>query len=146
MSAFFRLFCLFAMVLWSNNLAAISAITLSGSPGALTINAAVAGSNPTSVTDATTAYSILTTATLRKITGKINTTMPTGVTLNVRLTAPSGAVSAGFVSMTKTNKNLVTNITALVLVSGLSVTYQLSATVAAAQVAGATRTLTLTVN
>lgn len=146
MSVFFRLFCLFAMVLWSSNLSAVSAITLSGSPGALTVNAAVAGSQPTSVTNATTTYSILTTSTLRTITGKVNTAMPTGVTLQVRLTAPSGAVSAGFVSMTTTNKNLVRQITALVLVSGLSVTYQLSATVAAAQVAGATRTLTLTVN
>lgn len=146
MGVFFRFFCVFAMVLSSNNLSAVSAITLSGSPGALTINAAIAGSNPTSVTDATTTYSISTTSTLRTIKGKINTTMPTGVTLQVRLTAPSGAVSQGFVSMSTTSRNLVTNITALVLVSGLSVTYQLSATVAAAKVTGVTRTLTLTVN
>lgn len=117
--------------------------TVSGNPAALTINSATAGSQPNSVQNATTSYSLSTTGT-RTITGKINSAMATGLTLNVSLAAPTGATSTGLQSMTTTAKNMVTGIPVLSLTSGLTITYQLSATVSAAPATGQTRTLTLT--
>lgn len=119
-------------------------ISLSGNPGGLTISSAVAGQQPTSASNSSTTYSVATTTVVRRITGKINSAMPAGVTLSVRLTAPSGATSAGSVAMTTTTKNLVTSIPKNTNASGLSITYTLSATAAAAKVTNATKTLTLT--
>lgn len=116
--------------------------TVSGNPATLIINTATAGSQPNSVQNASTSYSISTTSN-RIITGKINTAMASGLTLSVSLAAPAGATSAGLQSMTTTAKNLVTGIPTLSLTMGLTITYRL-ATVTAAPVTNQTRTLTLT--
>lgn len=121
------------------------AISLSGSPSAFTINSAVAGQQPTAVTNSSTTYSVTTTTVIRVITGKINTAMPANTTLKVTLAAPTGATSLGAVTMTTTAQNLITGIPLATVSSGKTVTYNFSATVSAAQVANATRTLTLTV-
>jgi len=64
--------------------------------------------------------------------------------LSVNVTAPSGAVSAGFVALTASDQNLVTGIDnvneALVAIS-----FKLDATVAAGVVASATKTFTMTI-
>lgn len=122
----------------------IDAITVSGNPGTLTVSAAVAGSAPTSATDATTTYAVTTNNTARKITGALATVMPTGTTLTVNLGAPTGGTSAGAVTLTTTAASLVTGI-ANIAQGSLTITYTLAATVSATQVTAATNTLTYTV-
>lgn len=120
------------------------ALSLSGSPSVLTINSAIAGQQPNSVTNTSTTYSVTTTILVKVITGKIQSNMPSGVTLQVSLAAPAGATSLGLVSMTSVAQNLVTGIPTNTTANVKTVTYSLSATVNAAQVSNATKTLTLT--
>lgn len=122
---------------------AINEISVSGNPAALIITAATAGSAPNSVNDASTTYAITTNETSRKITGAINTAMPTGLTLTVQLAAPTGGTSAGAVTLTAVAADLVTGISTL-NESTKTITYQLSATSAAGVVPSATKTVTLT--
>ncbi len=123
---------------------AINELTVSGNPGALTVSTATAGAAPNVVTDATTTYAITTNETNRKITGSINTAMPTGVTLSATLAAPAGATSGGKLALGTTAVDLVTGISSL-NESGKTITYELSATSAAGVVPSATKTVTLTI-
>lgn len=123
---------------------AINELGVSGSTASLTVNAATAGSAPTAVTDSTTTYAITTNETNRKITGALNTAMPSGVTLSVTLGAPTGATSTGKVALTGTAQDLVTGISTL-NESGKSIEYELAATSAAGVVASASKTVTLTI-
>lgn len=125
-------------------ISSISAISVSGNPGALVVNSAVAGSQPTSATDSTTTYSVTTNGTSQKITGSIDTTMPSGSSLSINLTAPSGATSSGSVALTTTAQNLVTGISN-VAQANMPITYTLNADVSAAAASGQTRTVTLTI-
>ncbi len=123
---------------------AIDEISVSGNPSAMIISSATAGSQPTAVTNATTSYSITTNGTTKKITGKINTAMPANTSLKVTLAAPTGGTSAGQVTLTTTDQNLVTGIGTLAE-SGKTITYEFSATISAGVVSSATKTVTLTV-
>jgi hypothetical protein len=122
---------------------AINEISVSGSPGPLVVNSATAGSEPNEDTDNSTNWAITTNQTARKITGSINTAMPTNVTLEINLTAPTGGVSENDVSLSATDADLVTSIET-VAESGLTITYTLSATVAAGVVPQAQKTVTIT--
>jgi len=122
---------------------AITEISVSGNPGALNVATATAGQDPDEVSDATTTYSITTNRDNLKITGALNTAMPTGTTLKLNLEAPTGATSAGDVSMSATAADLVTGITKK-KGSSLQVTYKLSATVEAGVVSTTSKTVTLT--
>ena len=125
---------------------AINEMAASTDPGALTISTATAGSQPDNATDATTTYAITTNADSsapKKITGAIESVMPTAVTLTVNLAAPSVGSSAGATALSTSAADLVTGISK-VAESGRTITYTLSATVAAGVVASATRTVTLT--
>lgn len=122
---------------------AINQVSVSGTPS-LTINAAVAGSAPTTVTATGSTYSVTTNQTGAKITAAIDATMPTGVTLSTTLTAPAGGTSAGIKSLSATATDVVTGITKLNQ-AGLAITYQLDATAAAGVVSSATRTVTYTI-
>jgi len=121
---------------------AINELAFTGSPS-LVISAGTAGSAPTSVT-ANASYAVTTNETGRKITAALSSGLPDGVTLSVSLAAPSGASSAGTVSLGTTAKDVVTGIGG-VSASGLSVTYTLSATAAAGVVASDSRTVTYTI-
>jgi hypothetical protein len=124
---------------------AINELSVSGSPGALTVSTATAGQAPNVVTDSTTSYSITTNEDDRKITGAINTAMPSGVTLTVALQAPVGSGStAGPVVLTTTAQELVTGISRL-NETGRGITYSLQATAAAGVVSSASKTVTLTI-
>jgi hypothetical protein len=123
---------------------AINEISVSGDPGSLIINTATAGSEPNDATDNSTTYAITTNGSNKKITGEIDTAMPTDVTLKVNLQAPTGGTSAGAVTLTSTAADLVTGIST-VAQSGLTITYTLSATVDAGVVASASKTVTLTI-
>lgn len=122
----------------------INQMSVSGNPGALTINAATAGSAPTSVSDASTTWGITTNQTGTKVTAAIDQAMPANVTLRVNLAAPTGATSAGAVALGTSGVDVVTGITKL-SESGKVITYTLSATAAADVVANASRTVTYTV-
>lgn len=123
---------------------AINEISVSGNPGALIVITAVPGSQPTAVTDATTTYAITTNIASKKITGALNTAMPANTALKVTLVAPTGGSSAGQVTLTASAQDLVTGISTLAE-SGLAISYEFSATLAAGVVASAQKTVTLTV-
>ena len=122
---------------------AINEISVSGDPGNLVVNTATAGSEPTADTDATTTWAVTTNESSKKMTGSINTAMPANVTLEVNLTAPTGGSSQGDVTLSDSDADLVTAIST-VAESGLTITYTLSATIAAGTVAQAQKTVTLT--
>ena len=121
----------------------VNEMGVSGNPAALTISTATAGSEPDDATDSTTTYAITTNATGKKITGAIDSAMPADVTLRVNLAAPTGGSSAGATALSTTAADLVTGVTK-VAEGSKTITYTLSATVAAGVVASATRTVTLT--
>jgi len=124
---------------------AINELNLDGATVELTVNSAVAGSQPTQATDSDT-YDITTNCAenAKKITGAINTDMPSGLTFKVNMTAPTGGSSQGAVTMSETAANLVTAVDA-VAESNIAIDYSLDATVAAGVVASANKTLIVTI-
>jgi hypothetical protein len=123
----------------------LDTLTVSGNPSPMTINTAVAGQQPTSVSNSSTTYSVIVVSLSgRSITGQLNANMPSNVTLKVALAAQSGSTSAGSVAMSTTAQNLVTGIPIITISAPATITYTLSATVNAAQVTNGTRVLTLT--
>ena len=122
---------------------AINQISVSGTPSLL-INAATAGSAPTSVTSSGNTWAVTTNQSTAMITASIPTAMPAGLTLSANLAAPAGATSTGLTALGTTAVNVVTGITKL-NASGLSLTYQLDATAAAGVVTSATRVVTFTI-
>lgn len=122
---------------------AIDEISVSGNPGALQVNTATAGSEPTDATDATTSWAVTTNGSGKKMIGSINTVMPPNTTLYVNLTAPAGGTSLGDVTLSTGDADLVTGIST-VAESGLTITYTLSATIAAGVIPAAQKTVTLT--
>lgn len=123
---------------------AINQIAITGSPS-LTVSTAVAGSQPTSATDATSAWAVTTNQTSAKVSATIPTVMGTGLTLRVNLAAPAGATSAGSVALGTVAVDLVTVITKLAQGS-LTATYGLDATAAAGVVASSTKVVTYTIS
>jgi hypothetical protein len=122
---------------------AVNQIAFVGAPS-LIITTAIAGSAPTSVTDATATWAVTTNQTTAKITASIPLAMPAGLTLSANLTAPSVGSSAGLTALGTVATDMVTGITK---VNGalLPVTYQLDATSAAGVVASSTRVVTYTI-
>jgi hypothetical protein len=123
--------------LWSDS------ISISANPPTLVISAPPAGQNPNSVSDSSTYYVLGLLFGSRRIVGRINANMPTGLTLQVQLQAPAGGTSAGPVTMTSIAQTLVSYNLGILLNSQLDITYILSATSQAASGSGS-RTLTLT--
>jgi hypothetical protein len=122
----------------------ICRISTSGNPAALIISAAVPGSDPTTVSNALTTYAVTTNVLDATITAAIDADMPPGVNLSVALAAPTGATSAGDVSLDQVDRPVVTGLTGLA-VSGKTITYKLSATAAAGVIASDSRTVTFTI-
>lgn len=123
---------------------AINQIAFVGTPS-LTITTAVAGSAPTSVTDASASWAVTTNQTGAKISASIPSTMPAGLTLSVNLAAPTGAASASYQQLSTVAIDLVTGITKQAQGS-LAATYKLDATPAAGVVTSATRVVTYTIS
>ncbi len=122
---------------------AINQVGVTGSP-TLDINAAVAGSAPTSATSAGNSWAVTCNQTGAKITASIGAAMPAGVTLSATLGAPAGAASAGIKSLGTVAVDMVTGITKL-NASALALTYQLDATAAAGVITSTTRVVTYTI-
>ena len=122
---------------------AINQVAVTGAPS-LVINAAVAGSAPTSVTSVGNTWSVTCNQTGAMITASIPSAMPAGLTLSANLTAPAGATSTGLTALGVTAVNVVTGITKLNS-AGLALGYQLDATAAAGVVSSSTRVVTYTI-
>ena len=121
---------------------AINQIAVSGSPS-LTINTATAGSAPTAAT-ASANWAVTTNQSNSKVTAQLDSDMPTGLTLTVNLGAPTGASSAGAVTLSSSSVDVVTAITKKAE-GALSVGYSLTATAAAGVVSSTSRTVTFTI-
>lgn len=114
-------------------------IDVSGNPGTLTVSP---GGAP--ATDSSTTYSVVTNESNQRISAALDSNMPTGLTLQASLQAPSGATSAGLQTLSTSSANLVTGISN-VNQTGLTVTYSLTALVSAATAPAATRIVTYTI-
>lgn len=120
----------------------ITAISFAGSPSLL-ISTATAGSALDSATAAATWN--ITTNQLVHVTASIASAMPSGLTLSVKLAAPtSTGTSDGEIALSTTAANVVNGI-GPVAGPNLSVTYVLQAALSAGVVAPATTTVTYTV-
>ncbi|MEP6999963.1 MAG: hypothetical protein ABI969_05765 [bacterium] len=123
---------------------AINQIAFVGTPS-LTITTAVAGSAPTSVTDASSTWAVTCNQTGAKISANIPLAMPAGLTLSANLAAPAGATSASYQALGTVAVDLVTGITKLAQGS-LAATYKLDATAVAGVVTTQTRVVTYTIS
>lgn len=120
-------------------------LSVAGDPGQLTIATATPGSAPAPVSNNQSSYSVSSENLLgARITGRVDAPLPAGVTLTLTLQAPTGASSAGAVTLDASERDLVTGIPAGSF-SGLTITYRLSATTAAGVVPPSSRTVTLIV-
>jgi len=108
------------------NVSEINVIAVQGEIS-MTISQATAGQAPDAATDAGT-YALTTNGTKKKITAELDEDMPTGLTLNANMSAPSGAGSKGKKSLSDEAVDLVTDITQ-VRGSGLALNYEAVATV-----------------
>lgn len=133
----------FVLIATSGSLTAQTNSLTVSSPGALSISTATTGSQPTSRSDQTARYSVTAASGRMKITGYADTPLPPGVTLQISLVAPSGAVSLGSVTLTGTAQDLVRYIPAGTY-TNLTITFSLSATVAAGVVPYNTSQVVLT--
>lgn len=121
----------------------VSQVSVSGNPTPLLVNTASAGSASTTAAATGTTYAITTNEVNQKITASLDQDMPAGVTLELQLAAPSGAVSAGSVALRRAGADVVTGISSTTA-SALPVTYRLIAS-PQVRVPAASRTVTLTI-
>ncbi|MFI5228692.1 MAG: hypothetical protein ACHQWU_06470 [Gemmatimonadales bacterium] len=120
-------------------------LSVSGSPAALKITAAVAGSPPNAAVNAATTYTVKARRANqpRKITAQLDSPMPGGTTLMIDLTPVTTSTGAGPVNLTTAAQDLVVNITNTTNRTG-AISYTFSATTAAGVVPSSTRTVTFT--
>jgi hypothetical protein len=137
------------LLVLASRTSASQTISAPTNPTTLTITNAVAGSQPLSVTVPAVNYTATTPNPANrtyKITASLNSALPVGVTLTATMTAPAGGgASAGAVSLSTTAADLVTGIPRSLTNSPGTITYQLSATVAAGVVTSTSRIVTLTI-
>jgi hypothetical protein len=107
---------------------AAQSILVSGDPGALAVSTTIAGFQPAAATDASTTYT-LTSLINQKVVARLNTPLPVGDTLKVRL---SGSTSLGDVILTTTDRDVLGALS--VGAHNGTITYTLKATMAASPV------------
>ena len=123
---------------------AINQIGVTGGPAPMVISTATAGSAPSSVTASGGSYAVTTNESNKKITASLDEPLPAGVRLEVSLTAPQGASSAGDMPLSTADADLVTGISTQAA-SALPITYRLIADASVHMAAPATRTVTFTI-
>lgn len=129
----------------SYTIGSITQIAFSGNPGTLTINSVTPGVGLNNAVDSSTSWALTTNLSSQKVTAQLSSSFPSGITLSINLTAPSGASSIGSVAINAaTATTLVTGISNSVA-SGLTVTYTLAATVTA-PLGSLSRTVTYTLS
>ena len=122
---------------------AVSLIETSGDVSLVVNGVDAIGGGLAADTHAASTYAITNNDGAKKVQAALDVAMPAGVTLALAMAAPSGATSSGAVELTAVGQDLVTGVGA-VDEAGLTMTYELGATVAAGVISG-TRTVTLTV-
>ncbi len=129
----------------SFEVAPIHAIAVSGDPLPLVINSASAGSEPDDAIDSTTSYSFTTNSVYGPsfISASLDSAMPLGVTLWVKLAAPVGALSEDYVPLSNYEQIVVFGLEAGTA-SGLGIWYKLHAPAEAGFNGGGSRTVTFT--
>ena len=133
-----------ALLVGGSGFARAQTLSVTGTPASMTISGAIAGSQPATLTNNSTTYTVSALPILpKKITAQINTNMPAGVTLTVLLVPPSGATNAGRVALDNIARDVVSNVTNLLPQTKI-IEYQLSATVSAGVISTSTRTVTFT--
>ncbi len=126
------------------SVAAINQIAVSGTV-TLNITTAVAGSGPTQATDDLSTWAVTTNQTGAKVSATLDSDMPSGLTLQVALDAPSVGSSTGAKTLSTTGVDLVTGVTQI-SGSGLGMHYTLDAALTAGVVASGSRIVTYTVS
>lgn len=141
--------CLLVTALLLSGSRAVTAQTITftnGNGGTFTIASALAGSNPTTVSNGAGNFTTTTKnnqGTLR-IRASLNQAMPANTTLTLTLTYPAGT-NQGAQVLSITPVNMVINIPAFQGTRTGTVTYSFSATPSAGVVAPFQRTVTLTI-
>ncbi len=122
----------------------IAEVSLDTDTFSVTVNSAVAGSQPSNATSSST-YDVASNAgdNAKKITASINSDMPANVTLSISLAAPAGATSAGYVTLSSVAADAVTGVDTT-NTTNLAVSVRLASTVSAGVISSSSRTLTLT--
>ena len=122
----------------------VESIAVGAGAVTLTFTTPTAGSAFTDATQ-TSSYNITVNTEDNKITGLLDSDFATGITLSVKLAAPSGASSEDYVDLSTTAADLVTDV-ATVNATGLSIDYTASATSEALPNGpGETNTVTFTI-
>ena len=141
---------LVALLLSNSRAIVAQTVSVSGSPASFRVSTAVAGSEPTALTDATTTYTVNTPVggggTKYQVTAQLNANMPVGTTLTATLAVPAGSagVANGAIPLDVTARTLINSIKKNY--SGTAgITYQFAATVSAGVISSTTRTVTLTI-
>lgn len=119
-------------------------VSVSGDPPALAVGSAGAGNELQPATNSSTTYSVIVLELGLGITGQMDAPMPANTMLRVTLAAPGSASSLGPVPLTTTPQALVRALP-LGTFSGLPITYEFSAVVAAGVVPTTSRVVTLTI-
>lgn len=114
-----------------------------GTVGPLAVTTAVAGSQPVPVIGNSSYTGTVPFAGQMKVVCSLNANMPTGTTLAIRLTAPSGGTSLGDVIVDVTQRSLVIAATP-VFFTNVTIRYTFTPTVAAGVLPLTTRTATYT--
>jgi hypothetical protein len=124
----------------------ISTISVSGSPGAMTLTTATAGSAPTAVPDATTTYSLTNNAgeDSKMVTATMDRNTPADVTLEVTLEVPDAYATATKQILSTDTVKVLEHI-GNVSVTGKTITYSLSAYKGAAAISAQSVEVTFTI-
>jgi hypothetical protein len=135
---------IFGGLLCFGAVAKAQSLSIGTSPSAMTINTAIPGQPPSDVNSNVTNYTITGKKNRTyKITARLSSAMPAGVTLTLTMTAPTGATSLGPVTLDATTRDVVSNIINQ-SAEIEQITYQLSATAAAGVITPQSRTVTFT--
>jgi hypothetical protein len=120
-------------------------LSVSGSPAALKITTASAGSPPNAAVNTATTYTVTAKNKnqARKITAQLNAAMPAGTTLTIDLNPVNNSTSAGPVDLTTTAQDLGIDITNTANLTA-AITYTFSASSAAGVVPSSFRVVTFT--
>ncbi|MDB4899647.1 MAG: hypothetical protein JWN53_1455 [Gemmatimonadetes bacterium] len=115
-------------------------------PVSLTITTAVAGSNPTSVSNGVSRYTLVTkkNAGFTRITARIPANMPANTTLSVTLVSPGGTiVSAGTIALSTTAQVVLSGLpNTTTTFAATALTYKLDATPLGGVIGSSTRVVT----
>lgn len=138
-----------ALLLLGSRAAAAQSFTVSlANLGTMNVIAAVAGSDPTSITQSSTTYTLVTKKNkgITRVSANLDAALPAGVTLTVSLPSPGGGiVSAGAITLTTAQQDVLTSLpNANTTFLPQTITYGLSATAAAGVVALTTYHVTFT--